>query len=126
MPELTPENYSLHFIPQIDAATVFFTVMVTVMLMTCAIMLRVEWKTKYRWIPIALAILVIGATCLTIFVIFPINQVLRDGITDQAQLTDIVAQWVFLTKVRVVLWSLEWLVMMVYFGDNLYRRIKDS
>ena len=49
-----------------------------------------------------------------------------DGITDQAQLTDIVAQWVFLTKVRVVLWSLEWLVMMYYFSDNLYRRIKES
>ncbi|MDA1349523.1 MAG: DUF1772 domain-containing protein, partial [Chloroflexi bacterium] len=125
MPELTPENYYLHFIPQIDAATVLFTVMVTVMLIACVIMMRVE-KTKYRWIPYVLAILIIGATCLTVFVIFPVNQILRDGITEQAQLVEIVAKWVFLTKIRVVLWSLEWLVMMYYFGDNLYQRIKDS
>ena len=124
MPHLTPDNYYLHFIPQIDAATVFFTVMVTVMLVTAGIMLLVEWKTKYRWVPIALAILVVGATCLTVFIIFPVNQILRDGVTDQAQLMEIVAQWIFLTKIRVALWSIEWIVMMYYFGDTLYQSMK--
>ena len=124
MPHLTPDNYYLHFIPQIDAATVFFTVMVTVMLINCGVMLIVEWKTKYRWVPIVIAVLVIGATCLTVFIIFPVNQILRDGITDQAQLMDIVAQWIFLTKIRVALWSAEWIVMMYYFGDNLYKLVK--
>jgi hypothetical protein len=126
MPQLTPDNYYLHFIPQIDAATNFFTFLVTMMLVTGGIMILVEWKgkTRYRGIPIAMVLLVIGATCLTVFVIFPVNQILRDGITDQAQLMDIVAQWIFLTKVRVALWSLEWTLMMYYFATNLYDHIK--
>ena len=126
MPHLTPENYYLHFIPQIDAATVFFTVLVTVMLINCGVMLIVEWKTKYRWIPIAIAILVIVATCVTVFLVFPINDVFRAGVTEQAELFELVDRWIAWTWVRTALWSLEWVVMMYYFADNLYAHLKDT
>ena len=116
MPLLTPENYRLHFIPQIDAATTFFTILVTVMVLTAAIMIWSEWKTGFRWLPIAVLATVVAATCLTVFVIFPVNDALRAGVTEQTMLDDLLARWQTLTWVRVGLWSFEWLAMMFYFA----------
>ena len=121
MPHMTPENYSLHFIPQIDAATAFFTFLVSLMVTTCLIMIVAEWKTRYRWLPIALLLAIVGTTCLTYFVIFPVNDVLRAGITDQATLNEVIGRWKVLTEYRVVIWSVEWVLMMSYFASKLYR-----
>lgn len=118
---LTPDNYRLHFIPQIDAATTFFTFLVTLMLVTCGIMIVTEWKTSFRWLPIILFVAVVGATSLTLFVIFPVNDVLRQGITDQAVLDAVIAKWKALTWARVGIWSFEWILMMVYFGAKAHR-----
>lgn len=116
MPQLTIDNYYLHFIPQIDAATDFFTFLVTLMFVTCVVMIISEWRTRFRWVPILLLLAVIAATCLTYFVIFPVNDVLRAGIKDLAQLQEVVHQWIFLTKIRVAIWSFEWALMMYYFA----------
>jgi TRAP-type uncharacterized transport system fused permease subunit len=121
MASMTPENYRLHFIPQIAAATTFFTFLVSLMVTTCLVMIVGEWKTRRRWLPITLLLLIIGATCLTYFVIFPVNAVLRAGITDQAQLDQVIARWKFLTEIRVTIWSLEWLLMILWFGRKAYQ-----
>lgn len=116
MPMLTPENYYLHFIPQIDAATNFFTFLVTLMGITGVIMVIGEWRTRFRWIPILLLLAVVGATSLTWFVVFPVNDVLRKGVTSHAQLMEVVTQWKQLTLIRVAIWSFEWVLMMWYFA----------
>jgi len=121
MPLMTVENYSLHFIPQIDAATSFFTFLVTLMAITCVVMIVGEWRTRFRWIPILLLLAVIGATSLTQFLVFPVNDVLRNGITSQAQLMEVIVRWKTLTWVRVAIWSFEWALMMFYFAAIAYR-----
>jgi hypothetical protein len=91
------------------------------MVVTCSIMIAAEWKTGWRWLPIALLLALIGATCLTYFVIFPINAVLRAGVADQAHLDRVIARWKSLTEIRVAIWSFEWLLMMLWFGARAYR-----
>jgi hypothetical protein len=115
IPKLTTADYYNHFIPQIAYATDFFTFLVSLMVLTGLIMIIGEWHTRFRWVPIVMVIAVIGATCLTLFVIFPVNAILRAGVTDQQQLMEILNKWVFLTKIRVAIWSVEWLSMMYYF-----------
>lgn len=116
MPMLTVQNYYLHFIPQIDAATSFFTFLVTLMGISGVIMIIGEWRTRFRWIPILVLLAVAGATALTWFVVFPVNDILRNGVSSQAQLMEVVDRWKQLTLVRVAIWSFEWVLMMWYFA----------
>jgi MFS superfamily sulfate permease-like transporter len=118
MPRLTVDNYYLHFIPQIDAATSFFTFLVTLIVVTCLIMIIGEWKTGLRWIPIVLLLAVVSATSLTMFVIFPVNDLLRKGIQDPEQLRRVIDKWKLLTEIRVGIWSFEWALMMLYFASK--------
>jgi hypothetical protein len=120
LPKLTVADYYLHFIPQIDAATNFFTFLVTLMVTTGLILVYAEWRTRFRWVPILVLAAVISATLLTTLVIFPVNDVLRHGIHDQAQLVQVMDRWKFLTKVRVAIWSFEWGLMMFYFAAKAY------
>ena len=122
LPKLTVADYYLHFIPQIDAATSFFKFLVTMMITTGLILAWAEWRTRYRWLPILVLLAVVGATLLTTLVIFPVNDILRQGIHDQAQLVQVMDRWKHLTEVRVVIWSFEWVVMMFYFGSKAYGR----
>lgn len=122
MPQLTVDNYKLHFIPQIDAATDFFTFLVSLMVVTGLIMIVAEWRTRFRWLPILLLLAVVGATTLTTLVIFPVNDVLRHGIRDQQHLVEVIGRWKSLTQVRVAIWSFEWVLMMAYFAARVGRR----
>ncbi|WP_412061640.1 hypothetical protein [Rubrivirga sp. IMCC45206] len=122
MPELTPDNYALHFLPQIDAATTVFTVLVTLMLAACAVMLWQEWRTRFRWVPIALLVLIVVSTGVTMLVVFPINAVLRAGVADLATLRPLVRGWMDWTWVRAALWSAEWAVLMVYLAAKAFPR----
>lgn len=92
------------------------------MVITAVVMAVGEWKTRYRWVPITMLLVVVGATCLTIFVVFPVNAVLREGISDQNQLLEVIERWIFLTKIRVGIWSLEWILMMFYFASRVYAK----
>jgi hypothetical protein len=122
MPHLTVDNYYLHFIPQIDAATSFFTFLVSLMVVTGLIMIVAEWRTRFRWLPILVLLAVIGATTLTTLVIFPVNDLLRRGIHDQQRLVEVIGRWKSLTQVRVAIWSFEWALMMLYFAGRVRRR----
>lgn len=124
MPMLTVQNYYLHFIPQIDAATNFFTFLVTLMGITGVVMTIGEWRTRFRWIPILVLLAVVGATSLTWFVVFPVNDVLRNGVSSQAELMEVVGRWKQLTLIRVAIWSFEWLLMMWYFAAIAVRKVE--
>jgi hypothetical protein len=121
-PELTPDNYYLQFVPQVTAATRFFTYMTSLMLLNGVIMLVATWKTRFRWVPIVVLLGVIAATGLTMAFILPYNREMAAGITDLARLQDVLSRWMTLNRVRVGLWTVQWLAMMVYFAANLYQR----
>lgn len=115
--ELTPDNYYTHFVPQVDAATRFFTYMTGVMIVTGIIMTIAEWKGKtYRWVPIVVLLGVVAATLLTTQYIFPYNEAMRNGITDNTQLHEVLGKWMSLNRIRVSLWAVQWISMMTYFG----------
>src|SRR6476469_3196096 len=52
LPQLNVSNYYLHFVPQVAAATTFFTILVPLMCLICLVMLKAEWHTRFRCVPI--------------------------------------------------------------------------
>ena len=118
---LTPANYWFAFVPQVEAATSFFTWMTALMLLSCIFMAVSEWTTGYRWTPIVVFLAVVLATVLTKLYIFPYNATMEKGITSQALLTETLGKWITLNKIRVSLWTVEWAAMAAYAGLRLYR-----
>jgi hypothetical protein len=115
-PQLTVDTYFLPFVLPVEAATRFFTTMTKLMMVSCLIMIVAEWKTRFRWLPIFVFLLTVAATVLTIYWIFPHNKAMREGITDPAQLQQTLSAWMALNKVRVGLWTAQWVAMMSYFA----------
>jgi hypothetical protein len=120
-PKLTVDNYYLQFVPQVTAATEFFTQMTKLMIALCLVMLVAEWKTRFRWFPIIVLLGIIAATGLTLVYILPLNALMSQGITDPDQLKSILSEWMFLNKIRVGLWTVQWLSMMSYFALKAYK-----
>ena len=114
-PQLTPENYYMQFVPQVTAATQFFTYMTMVMLATALIMIIAEWRSYLRWFPIGVLLGVILATALTIIYIIPYNEQMAAGIKDAVVLREVLDKWMQLNVIRVSLWTIQWLCMMAYF-----------
>lgn len=115
-PKLTVSNYYLQFVPQVAAATRFFTYMTGVMIAAAVVMLVAEWRTKLRWVPIIVLLGVLASTLLTVTLIFPLNHAMEAGITDLGQLQSILGRWISLNKWRASLWIVQWLAMMWYFA----------
>jgi hypothetical protein len=115
-PHLTPATYYWVFVPQVAAATQFFTVMTWLMIASSLVMIWTEWKGTLRWVPIVVFLGILGATGVTIWLIFPYNDAMTKGITDPAQLGSILASWIKLNRVRVLIWSVQWSAMMFYFA----------
>jgi hypothetical protein len=115
-PKLTPDNYYLQFVPQVQAATHFFTYMTMLMIALAIVMSVSEWRTKLRWVPIVVLLGVFAATGLTMSMIFPLNDEMAKGITDSARLHEVLGQWMSLNRVRVGIWVVQWVSMMVWFG----------
>ncbi|MDZ7606280.1 MAG: hypothetical protein U5K79_12000 [Cyclobacteriaceae bacterium] len=113
--QLTPDNYYMQFVPQVQAATAFFTYMTMVMMVSSVIFIIDEWKSSKKWYPIIVLVLVILATALTILFIFQYNEQMEAGITDQAVLQEVLKKWMTLNTIRVSLWTLQWLTLAVYF-----------
>ncbi|HKP46417.1 MAG TPA: hypothetical protein VJT50_07445 [Pyrinomonadaceae bacterium] len=126
LPQLNVGNYYLHFVPQVAAATTFFTILVPLMCLICLVMIKAEWSTKFRWVPIVVLLAIIAASSVTYFLIFPINREMAAHISDPQQLTNAVDKWVHYTCYRVVLWSLEWIVLMYYFAARAYQSLERS
>jgi len=116
VPQLTPANYYLAFVPEVAAATHFFTGMTIAMLVSAIIMAVAEWRTGYLWAPVVVLLAVIAATVLTERSIFPLNAQMSAGIKDAGELQGILAQWTALNRVRVWMWTAEWAAMMAYFA----------
>jgi len=115
-PQLTPDNYYLQFVPQVDAATRFFTYMTMVMLACAAIMIWAEWRTPQRWVPIAVLLGILAATGLTMWLIIPLNEEMGKHITDPARLKQVLGEWMNLNRVRVGIWTFQWACMMYWFS----------
>lgn len=115
-PKLTVDNYYLEFVPQVTAATRFFTVMTTLMLISAGLMIWSLWGTVLVWLPVIVILAVIAATAMTVIWILPLNNQMSAGIKDPGQLQSIIGRWMALNRVRVGLWTIEWLAMAVFFG----------
>jgi hypothetical protein len=113
--QLTPDNYYMQFVPQVQAATAFFTYMTMVMMASSVIFIIEKWKSIEKWYPIIVLVLVILATALTILFIFQYNEQMEAGITDPVVLQDVLRKWMNLNIIRVSIWTLQWLTMAVYF-----------
>lgn len=120
-PQLTVENYYLQFVPQVQAATRFFTWMTLVMLVSAAVLFWQERREVFCWYPATVFVFVVAATLLTRFLIFPYNDAMAAGITDPARLQEVLAGWMQTNRLRVGLWTLQWLAMMGYFAHRLLR-----
>jgi hypothetical protein len=123
VPQLTVQNYYYVFVPEVTAATNFFTPMTKLMLVSCCIMIWAEWRTHFRWVPIIVLLAVIAATVLTLYRIFPVNTEMSNGIKDQAELQRVLSTWIFYNKIRVGLWTLQWAAMMTYFGFKANQKL---
>lgn len=113
--QLTVDNYYMQFVPQVTAATKFFTYMTMVMLACSAIMIWSEWKTPQRWVPIVVLVAILVVTGLTKWVIFPLNDEMAAHITDPARLKVVLGEWMNLNKLRVSIWCVQWACMMYWF-----------
>jgi len=115
-PQLTVDNYYLQFVPQVTAATRFFTVWTALMLVSASLMIVSLWGTALAWLPVIVILAVIAATVLTGVWLLPLNKQMSAGIKDPAQLRSIIGRWMALNRVRVGIWTLEWLAMAAFFG----------
>lgn len=113
--DLTPDNYYMQFVPQVQAATAFFTYMTMLMMLTCVVFIIEKWKSPEKWYPIIVLILVILATLLTIYFIFEYNEQMSAGIKDPVVLKEVLKKWMNLNMIRVSLWTLQWLTLATYF-----------
>ena len=120
-PELDVDNYYLQFVPQVSAATEFFTTMTKLMLVAGVVMLVSEWKRGVKWVPIVVLAAVVAATVLTVQKILPINQEMAAGIRDGARLRLVLGEWMDLNRIRVALWCVQWAAMMAYFGRTYFK-----
>ena len=118
-PHLTVGNYYYVFVPQVQAATEFFTSMTKLMIVLGIIMLIAEWKTSLRWVPVVVLLAILAATGLTVKYIFPYNDAMSKGITDPTELQTVLGHWMSLNKIRVALWTVQWVAMMFYFARRV-------
>jgi hypothetical protein len=118
---LTPANYYWVFVPQVAAATQFFTVMTWFMIISSLVMIWGEWKGGLRWPPLVVLVGVLAATGLTIWFIFPYNNAMTTGIKDPVELQSTLAGWIKLNRVRVLIWTAQWSAMMFYFARRALR-----
>jgi hypothetical protein len=89
------------------------------MLLTGAILIYAERKTKQRWI----CILSYGALLLMMvvgyFLIAPVNESIADGIAsanlDPVKLEDQLESWMLYNDMRCVIMTVMWLIIVYYF-----------
>lgn len=111
----TVADYYDQFVPQVTRATRFFTLMTSVMLATAVIM-AVSERDHHLWAPVVVFVAVATATTLTVVWILPLNRVLASHVTDQRVLEATLRRWIALNRIRVALWTVQWLTMATYLG----------
>jgi MFS superfamily sulfate permease-like transporter len=121
-PSLTTDNYYMQFVPQVTAATKFLTWLTLLMIALAIVMLIAEWRSGFRWVPIVVLLGVLAATGLTMKFLLPLNQEMAARITDPGRLGEVLSKWMSLNRVRVGMWTVQWLAMMVYFAVKTCQR----
>lgn len=119
--KLHPDNYYEQFVPQVTAATKFFTVMTTVMIALGIAMLVGEPARGYWVLPAIVLAGVVAATVLTVVAILPDNRKMAAGIKTQAELDVILRRWMARNWIRVGLWTVQWSAMAIWFGLKVTR-----
>jgi len=120
-PKLTPATYYNQFVPQVTSATHFFTYMTMLMLFCCVVFIIEKFKSPDKWYPILILVLTLATTAITIIFIFPYNNRMAAGITDQAELDTVLTAWIHLNILRVCIWTAMWLVMIIYYSVLLIK-----
>ncbi|QDK78533.1 hypothetical protein EXU85_07885 [Spirosoma sp. KCTC 42546] len=112
------DNVADHFINPIDHAIRFFTVLVSIMVVTNIVLIIQEWHTKFRW----LAIVVFGLLSMVTYTfqtkILPVINEIRVGLPSQQALTVKMNEWMHLNDIRWVYYSVIWTLLMIYFLTN--------
>lgn len=123
---MTPEAMPDHFMVPVNAATAFFTWVVPLMLLTGAILIYAEWKTKQRWITVLSYCALLLMMVVGYFLIAPVNESIASGIAnanlDPVKLDDQLQSWMLYNDMRGVIMTAMWLIIVYYFiskGDLL-------
>lgn len=114
-PRLTVGNYYDQFVPQVTLATRFFTWMTSLMIAAAIVMTVSEWHHMV-WAPLVVLAGVTLATALTVALILPLNARMAAHIADPGELDAVIGRWMTLNRVRVGLWTVQWLAMAAFFG----------
>ncbi|WP_404373050.1 hypothetical protein ACIHQR_18300 [Corallococcus coralloides] len=120
-PQLTVDNYFLQFVPQVQAATRFFTWMTAVMLLSSGVLAWRERRTALLLYPLVVLLAVVVATLLTRIFIFPYNAEMAAGITSPERLREVLDAWMRMNRIRVGLWTVQWLFTLGYFVHRVLR-----
>lgn len=113
--QMTPQTYKLPFVEPVRNATRFFTFMTVAMMVTAVALIVGEADSEYLWVPVVYLAAVIAATVLTMLFIFPYNKELTAGVTDHGRLQAVLAKWMRLNTIRVLLWTVQWVAVALYF-----------
>jgi hypothetical protein len=89
--------------------------MTVVMLAAAVVMIVSEWHHRV-WAPVIVLLATVAATLLTEISILPLNRRMAGHIRDPKLLQTVLGRWMMLNRVRVGLWTIEWLALAVYFG----------
>ena len=112
---LTVDNYYEHIIRQTTNATHFFFVTIPPMIFAIFVMLWSEWRTRFRWVPIAWIVGLGVPIWIQQGPIESINTILKTHVTDQAQLSTLLQQWMMYNHMRWAILSVMWGVTLYYF-----------
>jgi len=112
---LTTQNYYEHIIAQTTNATHFFFVVIPPMIFAIFVMLWSEWRTKFRWVPIAWIVGLGVPIWVQQGPIETVNTILKTHVTDQAQLQLLLERWMMLNHVRWGILTVMWCITLYYF-----------
>jgi hypothetical protein len=120
IPEWTTADYYGHLVPQLTAATAFFTPLTQIMLVLSSVMILSEWKRGQRYTSIFVMLAIVGATAVTMTQLLPRNAIMAQGISVQAELMELLDDWQFYNRIRFVFWAAEWAAMMLFFARTFF------
>jgi hypothetical protein len=121
VPKLRPDNYYDQFVPQVTAATKFFTVMTVLMAVSAILMIIGGPQGGQRLLGAVVLAAIVAATVLTVVAILPDNAKMAAGIKTQAELDTILRRWMARNRIRVGLWTLQWAAVACWFGLEVTR-----
>lgn len=108
-------NYFDQIVPQTTRATHFFIITIPIMYVCMAIMTWSEWRTKFRWVPIACLIGISIPVYIQQGLIERVNDQLKAGVTDPMLLSELLQRWMSLNDLRWIILAGVWAVMVYYF-----------